>query len=183
MLAAGQIVVGVPLLEQAAAREGTALRDVRLAIDQLCKGEARPRSSGDTTFAEFAERVLSGQLAEQYPLHVKPLRHPEQYRHKPNHVLGVLGPVPLPRFTVDHADRAVSMLPAHLEAEASQKLFTGYSRSRPIRRVSSPTIRCHVDVFPRRTTTRPKALYTPTRTSVSWLRWIFDCLIGSITGF
>ncbi|XXX77692.1 tyrosine-type recombinase/integrase [Sorangium sp. So ce134] len=120
LLAAGQIVIGVPLLEQAAAREGTALRDVRLAIDQLCKGEARPRSSGDTTFAEFAERVLSGQLAEQYPLHVKPLRHPEQYRHKLNHVLGVLGPVPLPRFTVDHADRAVSMLPAHLEASSRQ---------------------------------------------------------------
>ncbi|XXY13487.1 tyrosine-type recombinase/integrase [Sorangium sp. So ce216] len=120
LLAAGQIVIGVPLLEQAASREGTALRDVRLAIDQLCKGEARPRSSGDTTFAEFAERVLSGHLAEQYPLHVKPLRHPEQYRHKLNHVLGVLGPVPLPRLTVDHADRAVSMLPAHLEASSRQ---------------------------------------------------------------
>ncbi|WP_437942708.1 tyrosine-type recombinase/integrase [Sorangium sp. So ce341] len=64
--------------------------------------------------------MLSGQLAEQYPLHVKPLRHPEQYRHKLNHVLGVLGPVPLPRFTVDHADRAVSLLPAHLEASSRQ---------------------------------------------------------------
>ncbi|WP_438022648.1 hypothetical protein [Sorangium sp. So ce233] len=43
LLAAGQIVLGMPLLEQAAAREGTALRDVRLAIDQLCRGEARLR--------------------------------------------------------------------------------------------------------------------------------------------
>ena len=64
-LAAGQIVLGVPLLEQAAAREGNALRHVRVAIDQLCKGEARARAAGETTFAEFAERALSGKLAEQ----------------------------------------------------------------------------------------------------------------------
>ncbi|XXT23981.1 hypothetical protein WME94_20805 [Sorangium sp. So ce429] len=43
LLAAGQIVLGMPLLEQAAACEGTALRDVRLAIDRLCRGEARLR--------------------------------------------------------------------------------------------------------------------------------------------
>ncbi|WP_437720976.1 tyrosine-type recombinase/integrase [Sorangium sp. So ce861] len=67
LLVAGQIVLGLPLLEQVAAREGSALRDVRLAIEQLCKGEARPRASGETTFAAFAERVLSGKLAEQYP--------------------------------------------------------------------------------------------------------------------
>ncbi|KYF63848.1 DNA integration/recombination/inversion protein [Sorangium cellulosum] len=120
LLAAGQIVLGMPLLEQAAAREGTALRDVRLAIDQLCRGEARLRPSGETTFAEFAELVVSGWLAEQYPLHVKPLRRPEQYRHKLNHVLDVLGPVPLPRLTLDHADRAISMLPGHLEASSRQ---------------------------------------------------------------
>ncbi|MGK3962047.1 tyrosine-type recombinase/integrase [Sorangium sp. So ce118] len=120
LLAAGQIVLGLPLLEQAAAREGIALRDVRLAIDQLCRGEARPRASGETTFAEFAESVVSGRLAEQYPLHVKALRRPEQYRHKLNHVLAVLGPVPLSRLTLDHADRAISMLPGHLEDSSRQ---------------------------------------------------------------
>ncbi|WP_441290258.1 tyrosine-type recombinase/integrase [Sorangium sp. KYC3313] len=120
LLAAGQIVLGLPLLERAAAREGSALRDVRLAIEQLCRGEARARASGETTFAEFAELVVSGRLAEQYPLHVKALRHPEQYRHKLNHVLGVLGPVPLPRLTLDHADRAISMLPGHLEDSSRQ---------------------------------------------------------------
>ncbi|WP_438012004.1 tyrosine-type recombinase/integrase [Sorangium sp. So ce321] len=120
LLAAGQIVLGLPLLEQAAAREGSALRDLRLAIDQLCRGEARPRASGETTFAEFAESVVSGKLAEQYPLHVKALRRPEQYRHKLNHVLAVLGPVPLSRLTLDHADRAISMLPGHLEDSSRQ---------------------------------------------------------------
>ncbi|WP_148313360.1 tyrosine-type recombinase/integrase [Sorangium cellulosum] len=120
LLAAGQIVLGLPLLEQAAAREGRALHDVRLAIEQLCKGEARARPSGEITFAEFAELVVSGRLAEQYPLHVKALRRPEPYRHKLNHVLEVLGPIPLPRLTLDHADRAISMLPAHLEASSRQ---------------------------------------------------------------
>ncbi|WP_437604397.1 hypothetical protein [Sorangium sp. So ce590] len=110
----------LPLLERAAAREGSGLRDVRLAIEQLCRGEERARASGETTFAEFAELVVSGRLAEQYPLHVKALRHPEQYRHKLNHVLGVLGPVPLPRLTLDHADRAISMLPGHLEDSSRQ---------------------------------------------------------------
>ncbi|WP_437666333.1 hypothetical protein [Sorangium sp. So ce1182] len=80
LLAAGQILLGLPLLEQAAAREGTALRDVRLAIDHLCRGEARARASGETTFAEFAERVISGKLAEQYPDHVKAIRRPDLYR-------------------------------------------------------------------------------------------------------
>ncbi|XXX78972.1 tyrosine-type recombinase/integrase [Sorangium sp. So ce134] len=115
LLAAGQIVLGMPLLEQAAAREGNALRDVRLAIDQLCKGEARARATGETTFAEFAERVLSGKLAEQYPDHVKAIRSADDYRSRLAHVLDVLGPVPLVRLTIDHADRAMSLLPGHLE--------------------------------------------------------------------
>ncbi|AUX39930.1 uncharacterized protein SOCE26_013250 [Sorangium cellulosum] len=115
LLAAGQIVLGMPLLEQAAAREGNALRDVRLAIDQLCRGEARARATGETTFGEFAERVLSGQLAEQYPDHVKKIRGVGTYRHRLNNVLGVLGPVALVRFTLDHADHAMSLLPGHLE--------------------------------------------------------------------
>ncbi|WP_437779107.1 tyrosine-type recombinase/integrase [Sorangium sp. So ce1097] len=115
LLAAGQIVLGLPLLEHAAAREGNALRDVRLAIDQLCRGEARARATGETTFAEFAERVLSGALAEQYPDHVKVIRSADDYRRRLAHVLDVLGPVPLARFTLDHADRAMSLLPGHLE--------------------------------------------------------------------
>ncbi|MGK3959485.1 tyrosine-type recombinase/integrase [Sorangium sp. So ce118] len=115
LLVAGQIVLGLPLLEQAAAREGSALRDVRLAIEQLCKGEARPRASGETTFAAFAERVLSGKLAEQYPDHVKTIRTADKYEQRLGHVVDVLGPVPLVRFTLDHADHAMSLLPAHLE--------------------------------------------------------------------
>ncbi|WP_437895189.1 hypothetical protein [Sorangium sp. So ce124] len=105
----------LPLLEQAAAREGSALRDVRLAINHLCRGEARARASGETTFAEFAERVLSGKLAEQYPDHVKAIWTADKYEQRLGHVLDVLGPVPLVRFTLDHADHAMSRLPAHLE--------------------------------------------------------------------
>ncbi|WP_437933836.1 tyrosine-type recombinase/integrase [Sorangium sp. So ce341] len=115
LLAAGQIVLGLPLLEQAAAREGSALRDVRIAINHLCRGEARARASGETTFAEFAERVLSGKLAEQYPDHVKAIRTADKYEQRLGHVLDVLGPVPLVRFTLDHADHAMSRLPVHLE--------------------------------------------------------------------
>ncbi|WP_437529279.1 tyrosine-type recombinase/integrase [Sorangium sp. So ce726] len=39
-----------------------------------------PSASGETTFAEFAERVVSGKLAEQYPDHVKAIRRPDLYR-------------------------------------------------------------------------------------------------------
>ncbi|WP_437276069.1 tyrosine-type recombinase/integrase [Sorangium sp. So ce375] len=122
LLAAGQIVLGLPLLEQAAAREGNALRDVRLAVDQLCRGEARARATGETTFAEFAERVLSGKLAEQYPDHVKAIRSTDDYRRRLAHVLNVLGPVPLVRFTLDHADHAMSLLPGHLQPGTRQKI-------------------------------------------------------------
>ncbi|WP_437979242.1 tyrosine-type recombinase/integrase [Sorangium sp. So ce295] len=122
LLAAGQIVLGIPLLEHAAAREGSALRDVRLAIDQLCKGEARARATGESTFGEFAERVLSGSLTEQYPDHVKAIRGVRTYRHRLNHVLDVLGPVPLVRFTLDHADHAMSLLPGHLESGSRRNI-------------------------------------------------------------
>ncbi|WP_437740888.1 site-specific integrase [Sorangium sp. So ce1504] len=122
LLAAGQIVLGMPLLEHAAAREGSALRDVRLAIDQLCRGEARARATGETTFAEFAERVLSGQLAEQYPDHVRAIRSADDYRGRLSHVLDVLGPVPLVRLTLDHADRAMSLLPGHLEPASRRNI-------------------------------------------------------------
>ncbi|WP_437981372.1 tyrosine-type recombinase/integrase [Sorangium sp. So ce117] len=122
LLAAGQIVLGMPLLEQAGARDGNALRDVRLAIDQLCKGEARARATGETTFAEFAERVLSGQLAEQYPDHVKAIRSANNYRTRLAHILEVLSPVPLARFTLDHADHAMSSLPGHLQPGTRQKI-------------------------------------------------------------
>ncbi|WP_437632411.1 tyrosine-type recombinase/integrase [Sorangium sp. So ce854] len=122
LIAAGQVVLGVPLLEQAAAREGNALRDVRLAIDHLCRGEARARATGETTFAEFAERVLSGELAEQYPDHVKAIRSADNYRTRLAHVLDVLGPVPLVRFTLDHADHAMSLLPGHLQPGTRQKI-------------------------------------------------------------
>ncbi|WP_437338445.1 tyrosine-type recombinase/integrase [Sorangium sp. So ce394] len=125
LLAAGQIVLGLPLLEQAAAREGTALRDVRLAIDHLCRGEARARASGETTFAEFAERVVSGKLAEQYPDHVKAIRRPDLYRGKLKYLLDVLGPVPLARLTLDHADRAMSLLPRHL-GTGSRRNIAGF---------------------------------------------------------
>ncbi|WP_437875267.1 tyrosine-type recombinase/integrase [Sorangium sp. So ce513] len=122
LIAAGQVVLGVPLLEQAAAREGNALRDVRLAIDHLCRGEARARATGETTFAEFAARVLSGELAEQYPDHVKAIRSADNYRTRLAHVLDVLGPVPLVRFTLDHADHAMSLLPGHLQPGTRQKI-------------------------------------------------------------
>ncbi|WP_437957633.1 hypothetical protein WME76_41015 [Sorangium sp. So ce119] len=122
LIAAGQVVLGVPLLEQAAAREGNALRDVRLAIDHLCRGEARARATGETTFAEFAERVLSGELAEQYPDHVKAIQSADNYRTRLAHVLDVLGPVPLVRFTLDHADHAMSLLPGHLQPGTRQKI-------------------------------------------------------------
>ncbi|WP_437298910.1 tyrosine-type recombinase/integrase [Sorangium sp. So ce426] len=125
LLAAGQIVLGLPLLEQAAAREGTALRDVRLAIDHLCRGEARARATGETTFAEFAERVVSGKLAEQYPDHVKAIRRPDLYRGRLKHLVDVLGPVPLVRLTLDHADRAMSLLPRHL-GTGSRRNIAGF---------------------------------------------------------
>lgn len=59
-----QIALGMPLLEQAAAREGSARRDGRLAIDQLCRGEARRRPSGGPVplprlMLDHADRVIS----------------------------------------------------------------------------------------------------------------------------
>ncbi|WP_437569594.1 hypothetical protein [Sorangium sp. So ce542] len=41
---------------------------------------------------EFVQQVLSGQLVEQYPDHVKAIRSADDYRTRLAHVLDVLGP-------------------------------------------------------------------------------------------
>src|SRR5690349_10123509 len=69
--AAGQIASGVPLLERAAVRDGKALDDVLRVAAQLCHGELRPRTTGAITSQEYATRWTSGELANEFPDHVK----------------------------------------------------------------------------------------------------------------
>jgi len=116
LLAAGQIVLGQPLLERAAAREGRALRDVTEAIDVLCRGDYRARASAEMTFGAFTEHYLSGDLAEQHPDHVDKIKTVEDYRLRLAHVLPILAPIPLADFTLEHADYAMSQLPRHLKS-------------------------------------------------------------------
>ncbi|WP_080599200.1 hypothetical protein [Sorangium cellulosum] len=84
--------------------------DRRFAARPRGEEEARARASGETTFAEFAERVVSEKLAEEYPDHVKVIRRPDLYRGRLKHLLDVLGPLPLVRLTLDHADRGAVVL-------------------------------------------------------------------------
>jgi integrase len=53
---------------------------------------------------------------------VKAIRSADDYRSRLAHVLEVLGPVPLARFTLDHADHAMSLLPGHLQSGTRQKI-------------------------------------------------------------
>ena len=102
--AAGQIASGLPLLERAAVRDGKALEDVLRVAAQLCRGELRPRTTGAITFQEYATRWTSGELANEFPDHVKRKRtSADDAGRLELHVYPVIGHVAIQDVTLDHA--------------------------------------------------------------------------------
>lgn len=117
LLAANRIERGLPLLEQAARAEGRELTLVRGAIDLMCKGETVKAPSPGMTFKEVAESWLKGELTRQFPDHVKPRKEADVHlRHLERAVFPVVGAIPMSRFTLEHAEEAMRLLPKHYSA-------------------------------------------------------------------
>jgi len=111
------------LLRLAGERDGADLADVLAATDALCKSEARPKeapaapSPRGPTFRELGERWTSGELARQYPDHVKVKRTADTDRYRlERHVYPAIGPTLVSAFTLDDAEKVMRKLPPERSA-------------------------------------------------------------------
>lgn len=120
LLDAGHEALALGFLERAGARTGKALDDVVEAVGKLCRGEARaPVQRGAAkpldvpTVRSLGERWTSGELARDYPDHVKAKRSADKdvYRFD-RYVYPVVESIPIVDFTLDHAEAVMRLIPA-----------------------------------------------------------------------
>lgn len=117
------------ILEAAARGTESAVATAREAVERLRVMDAVETRSGTVprpvTFKEFGERWTSGELAREYPDHVRPRKKAaEDAGLLRKHVYAVklsgspwptVGAVPLPSFTLDNAQAVLRALDASLE--------------------------------------------------------------------
>lgn len=129
LVASGQIAIGFPLLETAAKRDGRALEDVVKALDSVSKGEARARSTGETTIRALAKQWTSGELAKLYPDHVREKSTAEDDAQRLDHyVLPIVGDLAVARFTLDHAEEIMRRVPRELAPRTRRQIAQALHR-------------------------------------------------------
>ncbi|MEZ4308043.1 MAG: winged helix-turn-helix domain-containing protein [Polyangiaceae bacterium] len=113
LVSSGQAAIGFPLLQNAAKRNGAALEAVVKAIQRLANGEARPRTTGETTIRELARQWTSGELAKLYPGQVREKASAADDEQRiAAYVLPIAGDIPVARFTLDHAEEIMRRIPS-----------------------------------------------------------------------
>ena len=113
---AGELGDAVRLLEMAAlASTPEKLATVQGAVDAICSGQVPKVGTTDaTTFQDFAEQWTSGKLHERWPDYVKVKRSVYDDTARLAKLFDVVGPVPLAKFTIGHAEAAMRNLSAKL---------------------------------------------------------------------
>ena len=118
------------LLERAAQRDGKALAAVREAVEKLCRGEVRPIAAASPrgpTIEELGRRWTSGELASEYPDHVRVKESADDDACRlALYVYPVVGPVPVVGVHIDDGDPFVTA--------ASQR----FGRNRGVVQVARP---------------------------------------------
>jgi len=155
------------ILERAAQRDGKALAAVLEAADKLCRGEVRPvaASPRGPTIEELGWRWTSGELAREYPDHVRNKDSVDQdiYRLE-RYVYPVVGPVLVVDFTLDHGQAVIRTVPAERSSATRRHVAQLLSRLMgiavfPLRLISaSPLPR---GFLPKVTTDKAKAWLYP----------------------
>jgi len=103
---------------------GDAWANAAKAIDILCAGTSRPvDTSGVPTFATWAERWTSGELARTYPdvVNAKTTNDRDEQRFR-LYVNDVIGPYRIDRLTLDKFDEVVAALPQNLRPKTRQQV-------------------------------------------------------------
>jgi integrase len=93
----------------------------RMARDGYIAADA-PLRQGAVTFRRLGERWTSGELARQYPDHVKAKRSAYDDRCRlEKHVYPHVGAVPIDGFELDHAEKVMSKLPSDPSAATTRR--------------------------------------------------------------
>lgn len=101
------------LLARAASASTKAFPAMEAAAKAIAAGEARPIGGEGTTVADLAELWTSGELARQYPDHIRAKRtvRDDRWRFE-TYILPLVGHVRIVDFTLDHADHVMRSLPS-----------------------------------------------------------------------
>lgn len=102
------------LRELAEASTDAQVAKVQKAIDKIVRGERQLSLTGDVLFEEWARRWTSGELAAAYPDHVKAKDHGDDASRLKKYITKHVGDVPVAAFTLAHAERVMTRLPAKL---------------------------------------------------------------------
>jgi integrase len=81
-----------------------------------------PRPAGSLTFAKLAGRWTGGDLARDYPDHVRVKKSADDDEYRLEVLCKTIGDVPIASFKLDDAERAMRALPKHL-APASRRQY------------------------------------------------------------
>jgi integrase len=111
--AAGHEERAQDFLERAAVREGRELASVLRLAEGLCRGDERAKRAGPViTVRDLGERWTSGELAHQYPDHIREKRSANHDALRlARYVYPVLGDEPIAAFTLDHAETVMKGIP------------------------------------------------------------------------
>jgi hypothetical protein len=92
-------------------------------VERLCAGQAVRIGLGDgsATFKTFAEKWTKGELHQLYPDHIKAKRSVEDDKYRLNKLYDVIGDVPLTKFSLDDAERAMRLLPDGLSSASRRQ--------------------------------------------------------------
>jgi integrase len=106
--------VGERLLKKAGAADiGKPLGAVVETIRRLLAGHLKAPATvkGASTFGDVAKLWTSGELARQFPDHVKAKRSVESDGHRLKHILPIVEDVEIAAFDLEHADKVMASLP------------------------------------------------------------------------
>lgn len=102
-----------------AAASASDIREVMAAVELLCSRETEPSD----TFRAIGEAWTSGDLNRRYPDHVRLKRSAENDRLRLGVLYPTIGTVPVTRFTINDADRAMASLPDTARASATRRQY------------------------------------------------------------
>lgn len=128
LVESGRLTEAGPALERLASlRDGRAFAGATQGIRELCS-EPLPEVESAAfdakmTFRRFGQLWTSGKLAERYPDQIRTKKSAPTDALRLEELCRTIGSVPLARFTLDDADRAMAALPARAKTAATRRHY------------------------------------------------------------